>query len=312
MTQVKHTNKQSRLRKFWKWLHSPFIVFLFIIVGQLSLKHAYKLGRFIGVLLFWITNRRRKIVEKNIQILKDWGKNQNLKNPLLDKDNSAIAKEIFKCNSGNFLYSWSMTMKSTDTLRKHLKIKNIELLNKAFEKNKGVIILFSHTGPWELLASLSRLNPSFSEVFNFASVYRTINNPYINRWYLKKRSQFGIKMFSRDDGFLKIMRHLKNKSILLLASDIRMRSGLKFDYFGTKASTTKLPYIFHKGSKAPVLSVSLVKNGNLKWDFQFNEILPLEQNEYTEENIVKASNEDLEELIFNDPYNYFLFQDRQN
>lgn len=303
-------NKQYRLKNFFKWFNFLCLLLLFMIVGRLSLKNAYKFGRLIGALLFQITNKRRKIVEENIQILKDWGERRNLKNPLLNQDISAIAKEIYKCNAGNFFYSWSMTAKSTDTLSKHLKIKNMEVLNKAFEKNKGVIILFSHTGPWELIALLSKLDPSISEVFNFAAVYRVINNPYLNRWYLKKRSRFGIKMFSRDDGFLKIMRHVKNKSILFIASDIRMSTGPKADFFDLKTTASKIPYTFHKGTKAPMISITLVKSGDLKWDFQFNEILPLEQDEYTEQNILKASNEDLERLIFNDPYNYFFFQNR--
>ena len=48
-------------------------------------------------------------------------------------------------------------------IEKHIKINDLELLKKVYENNKGVIMLFAHAGPFELMLILPKLIPS---IFN--------------------------------------------------------------------------------------------------------------------------------------------------
>ena len=252
----------------------------------------------------------KQFYEDNVQTLKAWATKRALKNPLLEQENRVIAKEIYQSNAGNFFYSFSMMNKPIATVSKYLKIKDVELLKKAYEKNKGVIVLFSHSGPWELSAILPELIPMAVEKRTVCIMYRPLNNYYFNKWYLRKRGRYGAQLLSSDDGFFKITRLLKRGSFMQIAYDIRMQQGLEVELFDRLASTSKIPYVLHKASKAPVIAVNLVRSGELAWEIQFKEIASAENGVCPEITLLKAANEHLEQIIFNNPYDYFFFQNR--
>lgn len=306
----KHKKRSIFFRKYLSWFTSQIYILLILMVERLSVKHAYQLGRFCGGVLFYLSSHRRKIVEENVRTLKAWATKRNFKNTVLDQENRVITKEIYQANAGNFFYSFSLMKKPMTTIRKYLEIKNVDLLKKAHENNKGTILLFSHTGPWELTVMVPKLMPSIFEMNKFIVMYRPLNNYYLNQWYLKKRGHYGAELLSRDDGFFKIIRHLKNGAVVNLAFDIRMHQGQKIELFDRQASTSKIPYVLHKAGKAPVLAISLVRSGDLSWEIQLKEIVPPENGVCSEMSLLKASNEHLEQMIFNNPGDYFFFQDR--
>lgn len=306
----KHKKRSILFRKYSSWFSSRIYILLFLLVERLPVKFAYHVGRCLGSLLFGLSSYRSNIVVENVRILKVWAAKRNLKNPLLDRENKVIAKEIYQSNAGNFLYAISMMHKPVATIRKYLKINNSEILKKAQEKNKGVIILFSHSGPWELTVMLPELMPTIFQESQMVVMYRPLNNAYFNKWYLRKRSRYGAQLLSRDDGFFKIIRLLKNGSFVNLAYDIRMQQGQKIELFDREASTSKIPYVLHKASKAPVLAINLVRSGDLGWEIQFKEIVPPENSECSEISLLRASNNHLEQMIFKNPYDYFFFQNR--
>lgn len=299
-----------RFRNPLRWITSQVYILLFMIIGRLSLKHACDLGKFLGVLFYYASKKRKEIVEENIRILKAWGAKRNLKNPLLDKKNTVIAKEIYKSNMGNFLYSIALMNKPMTVIGEHLEIENIEVLEKAYKQNKGVILLFYHLGPWELFPILTEFMPFLKEKAELAIMYRPLNNYYFNKWYTKKRSSFGAKLLCRDDGFIKVIRHVKKGAILCLANDIRMREGEKIELFDGEALTSTIPSLLHKLAKSPLLAFTLVKSGDLHWRCDFKEIVLPASGECSEKELLRASNEYLEKNIYKYPYEYFFFQNR--
>ena len=306
----KHKKRPVLISETISWIASRIYIFLFLIVERLSVKHAYQFGRFLGGLLFYLSSHRRKIVEENVRTLKTWAKKRNLKNSLLDQDNRTIAKRIYQSNAGNFVYSFALMNKPKATIEKHIKINDLELLKKVYENNKGVIMLFAHAGPFELMVILPKLMPSVFNRSKMAVIYRPLNNRYMNQWYLSKRNRFGAQLFSREDGFFKIIRHIKNGGFMNIAFDIRMHQGEKIELFDRLASTSKIPHALHKTSHAPVVAMSFVRANDLSWQIQFKEIASAENGVYSEIDLLKAANEYLEQMIFENPYDYFFFQDR--
>ena len=279
---------------------------LFLLVERLSVKNADKLGQFFGGLLFYLSIFRRNIVIENVSTMKKWAKKHGHYNNLLNKNSKIIAKKIFKSNAGNFFYSISLMNKSIDTVRKHIKICNSEIL----KKNEGGIILFSHSGPWELAAMLPKLLPSIFCNTNIAVMYRPLNNIYMNEWYLSKRERFGAKLYSREDGFLKIIRHIKNGSYMNIAFDIRMHQGKKIELFDKLASTSKIPYALHKATSAPVYTIYFSRADDLSWEIQFEEIVPRDNAICSETDLLRLANKHLEQKICENPHDYFFFQNR--
>ena len=306
----KHKKRPVHIRETISWIASRIYYFLFLIVERLSVKHAYQFGRFFGALLFYLSSDRRKIGEENVRTLKTWANKRNLKNSLLDQDNRKIAQKIYQSNAGNFFYSFALMSKPKATIEKHIKINDLELLKKVYDKNKGVIMLFAHAGPFELMVILPKLIPSIFNKSKMGVMYRPFNNRYMNEWYLRKRNRFGAQLFSREDGFFKIIRHIKNGGFMNIAFDIRMQQGEKIELFDRLASTSKIPHTLHKTSHAPVVAMSFVRANDLSWQIQFKEIASPENKVYSEIDLLKVGNKHLEQMIFENPYDYFFFQDR--
>ena len=296
--------------KILSWIAFRIYMFLFFIVERLSVKHADQFGRFLGGLLFNFSSHRRKIVEENVRTLKAWAKKRNLKNPLLDEDNRTISKRIYQSSAGNFFYSFALMNKSEATIEKNIRIRDLELLKRVYEKNKGMIMLFAHAGPFELTVMLPKLMPSIFNESNIAVMYRPFNNRYINQWYLRKRSRFDAQLFSREDGFFKIIRYIKNGGFMNIAFDIRMHQGEKIELFDRLASTSKIPYALYKATQAPVFVMRFVRVDDVSWEIQFKEILSSRDGFCSEIEFLNAANEHLEKIIFESPYDYFFFQNR--
>ena len=306
----KHKKRPVIISKTLSWIAFRIYIFLFLIVERLSVKHADQVGRFIGGLLFYISIHRRKIVEENVRTLKAWAEKRNLKNSLLDQDNRTIAKKIYQSNAGNFFYSFALMNKPKTTIEKHIKILDLELVEKLYEKNNGMILLFSHLGPFELTVMLPKLMPSIFNESKIAAMYRPLNNRYMNQWYLRKRERFGSQLFSREDGFFKIIRHIKSGGFMNIAFDIRMHQGEKIELFDMPASTSKIPHALYKVTQAPVYAISFVRADDISWEIQFKKITSPEHGVCSEIDLLKAANEHLEQMIFENPYDYFFFQNR--
>ena len=290
------------ISKALNWITSRIYLVLFSIVERLSLKHAYELGRFIGGLLFYLSIQRRNIVEENVRILKAWADKRNLKNPLLDQDNKTISKKIYQSNAGNFFYSFALMNKSKATIEKHIKISDLGLLKKVNEKNQGMIMLFAHAGPFELTVMLQLLLPTIFNKSKTNIMYRSLNNSFTDKWYKRKRERFGAKLFSREDGFFKIIRKIRNGSFVILASDIRMQQGKKVELFDRLATTSKIPYTLHRATKAPVVAISYVKLDDVSWEIQFKEIAFPRDGVCSEIDLLKAANEHNEKKILKKPH----------
>ena len=89
-----------------------------------------------------------------------------------------------------------------------------------------------------------------------------------------------------------------------------MHQGEKIELFDRLASTSKIPYALHKSSQAPVFAMRFVRADDVSWEIQFKEIASSEDEFCTEIDLLKAANEHLEQIIFENPYDYFFFQDR--
>lgn len=298
------------LYKFSSWFLSRIYILTFLLVERLPLKRAHKFGSYCGLILFYLSSDRKQIVNNNIQNLKDWAVSKNFKNPLLLEENQNIAKEIYRSNGSNFFSAISLMNKPLELIKKHLRFENLELIKRIQNNDKGILMLFSHSGPWELTVLLPLLAPPFFETKKTIIVYRPLNNVYFNKWYFEKRSRFGAQLFSKEDGFLNMVKELKKGASVFLASDIRMHSGPKFKLFNKEASVSKIPYSFYKASKAPVIAINIVEEEPLKWKIKFTEIITNVNEVCSESSLLSLINEHLEQTIFEKPQDYFFFQDR--
>ena len=106
---------------------------------------------------------------------------------------------------------------------------------RALSSGRPVILLSGHFGNWEMAVSIFGL---FG--FRMGLVARELDNPYLNRWFLKFRKYTGHRPISKNGGRGEITALLERRgSVALLADQDAGSSGLFVDFFGRPASTFK-------------------------------------------------------------------------
>lgn len=282
------------------------------IIVSVPLAVSLALGRSCGYLLYRCFPKRRKIVLENIHIMKAWAQSKGLSNEFLEREAADLAKTIFIQNVENLIFSIVLMSKPKAVIKKHLRVKSLEVVEKAAQENKSLLILFSHHGPWELLTLLPKLVPDDLLYQKRAgAVYRPLENPLIDRLVKKFREANGARLFSREDGLLTMARFLKARGALFVAMDMRMRQGEQVSLFGKLAASTNIPLKFKKMTGALPLFFVLKKINRVQWELSFEEFPPADvQTAEGELVFLRSMNAFLERMIIDNPTDYFFFQDR--
>jgi KDO2-lipid IV(A) lauroyltransferase len=106
---------------------------------------------------------------------------------------------------------------------------------RALCSGRPVILLSGHFGNWEMAAAIFGL---FG--FRMGMVGRELDNPYLNRWFLKFRRHTGHRPISKNgSGGLMVSLLERGGSLAMLGDQDAGSSGLFVDFFGRPASTFK-------------------------------------------------------------------------
>lgn len=109
-----------------------------------------------------------------------------------------------------------------------------DVLRQMLEK-KPVLLVTGHYGNWEMAGYLFG-------VYNFSpySIYRKLDNPYLDRWLRQFREHTGQRMIPKKGGFEQMEAVLAQGGILCTVGDQDAGpKGLFVDFFGRPASTHK-------------------------------------------------------------------------
>lgn len=119
----------------------------------------------------------------------------------------------------------------TDTIR----FRNKPEVVRAFSSGRPVMVLSGHYGNWEMAVSVFGL---FG--YRMGVVARTLDNPWLNRWFEDFRACTGHVPYAKKGGYDQMLATLQRGGHLALLGDQDAGSGGVFvDYFGRPASTHK-------------------------------------------------------------------------
>lgn len=106
---------------------------------------------------------------------------------------------------------------------------------RALCSGRPVILLSGHFGNWEMAISIFGL---FG--FRMGLVARELDNPYLNRWFLRFRKYTGHRPIPKAGGGGAMVQLLdRGGSLAMLGDQDAGSSGMFVDFFGRKASTHK-------------------------------------------------------------------------
>lgn len=112
--------------------------------------------------------------------------------------------------------------------------------DEARASGKGILLISGHFANWEMMLLAG-------EQFGLegATVYRPVNNVYIDRWMAKRRRRYGPKeLVSKGaQGTRRIFSLLRQKKAIYILVDQKTNEGLPVPFFGRVAMTTPAPAV---------------------------------------------------------------------
>ncbi|MFH1824689.1 MAG: lysophospholipid acyltransferase family protein [Candidatus Firestonebacteria bacterium] len=250
-----------------------FIIFAFLF-RFLPFKISVSIGGFLGNLIYGLDRKHRKIAFNNLKESFKEKNNQEIKD---------IVKGLYRNIGKSFIEFIFLPRLNKEKLLKLIKIEGKENLEKAISKGKGVIVIVSHFGNWELVGSTCSLfGPSSAVAFPQSN---KLTDKLINKY----RKSTGLKILYTGGAIKELIKSLKRKEIIGLLSDQDAGGeGVFVEFFGRPASTHRGPVVLALKTEAPVVltflireknnthrlviekELDLVKTGNLEKDVKIN------------------------------------------
>ncbi len=132
-----------------------------------------------------------------------------------------------------------------------VSLEGAENYRRAEAKGKGVIIVGGHCGNWELMFSLSTIIEN-----DFHGVVRKQRNPYMNAMVVRTRKRFGSRVIYKQGALRAFLRALKAGDTVGVAVDQATQAeGVRIDFLGAPAWTTRMPALLAKRTGAAVVPV---------------------------------------------------------
>src|SRR5881392_3921247 len=156
-----------------------------------------------------------------------------------------------------------------DKILQRIKIENIESMDSRFRAGVPVVLVLSHLGTWELFAQLM---PKFVGYVRNASVYQKLGNPFIDEHVRRTRGQTGLELFDRQTGFEAVIELLRSGGGVGVLSDQHTGDhGIWTPFFGRLASTSPLPGLLAKRTRAALIAAGVYTTGPARWRMVFTE-----------------------------------------
>ena len=147
-------------------------------------------------------------------------------------------------------------------------IENREVVDRAIAAGKGVVLLTSHFCNWEYAGIITHrfLHP-------VVAIARPMRNPYVEAWVRRKRSSTGLPVILHRQAVKESLRLVRQGGMLgMLADQNLYKGGVFVNFFGRPAATTTLPALLHVRTGAPIVLLSIWRDGDRRFRVTLEEI----------------------------------------
>lgn len=134
-------------------------------------------------------------------------------------------------------------------LYKNTTVHGWEHFTTAHAQGQGVIILSAHIGVWDVVCATISHMCMPPDV-----VYRPLNNPYISRWFERRRLRvYNTLITKAPTAGRHILKSLRQGGVVPMMSDQKMWDGVHVPYFGVPAYTAPGAVVLGHKLNAPVI-----------------------------------------------------------
>ncbi len=280
-----------------------FVVYLLYragsaVVAALPLPFLFAFGQFLGVCTWMFSGKYRRLATRNLEIAF-----ANEKSP---RELRQLVRRHFQWLGANLLCSAKLTQMPPEKILEHVEVENIESMAREFRAGVPVVLVLSHLGTWEVFAQLM---PKFVGFVRNASVYQGLGNRFIDKHVRRTRSQTGLELFDRHDGFEPVIDLLRSGGGIGVLSDQHAGDhGVWTPFFGRLASTSPLPALLAKRTRAALIAAGVYTTGRARWRMVFTE--RFDQTGASVAVLTSKINEVIEQQIRRAPEDWFWVHNR--
>ncbi len=225
-------------------------------VRALPIKVCFALGSCIGAVLWAILPAYRRLARENLQ--RAFGR---------EKFPAAVRRLTFRhftALGANTCCAFKMAALNDRQVRACMTFENEGGILAALQKGRGVVLVISHIGNWELLAQLTSLAPGYKS----STIYQAIRNKGIDDLINGDRRAKGIITLDRKRGVTKAIALLREGGLVgVLIDQHSGDAGIWTPFFDSLASTSPLAATLATGTNAVVLPCAIYTDGFAHWRF---------------------------------------------
>ncbi|PYK55028.1 MAG: lipopolysaccharide heptosyltransferase II [Verrucomicrobia bacterium] len=231
------------------------------IAAALPLPALFALGELLGWCAWLLSGTYRRLAERNVAIA--------FANEKTSREMRRLVRRHFQRLGANLLCSVKLTAMPPEKILQRVQVDNIEAMAREFRAGVPVVLVLSHLGTWELFAQLM---PKFVGFVRNASVYQKLGNRFIDDHVRRTRGQTGLELFDRQQGFQPVIDLLRSGGGVGVLSDQHAGDhGLWTPFFGKLASTSPLPALLAKRTRAALIAAGVYTIGPARWRMVFTE-----------------------------------------
>ena len=282
-----------------------FVVYLLYraglaIAAGLPLTVLFAIGEFLGFCAWGVSGKYRRLAERNVAIV--------FADEKTPREMRRLVRRHFQRLGANLLCSVKLTAMPPEKILKRVEVENIEAMAREFRAGVPVVLVLSHLGTWEMFAQLM---PKFVGFVRNASVYQKLGNRFIDAHVRRTRSQTGLELFDRQQGFQPVIDLLRSGGGVGVLSDQHAGDhGLWTPFFGKLASTSPLPALLAKRTRATLIAAGVYTTGPARWRMVFTERFDPPEADASIATLTSEINQIIEQQVRVAPEDWFWVHNR--
>jgi lauroyl/myristoyl acyltransferase len=218
-----------------------------LLALHLPLKLGYKIAIFISDLHYIFAYRDRRQVSGNLRAI------------FPDKSDAQIRDiqiEIFR-NFAKYLVDFFRFSKlDAQYIKRNIKLENVDYLDMALSRGKGVIALSAHLGNWELGAAVLALLG-----YHFWAVALVHKCKKINDFFNFQRERKGVGVIPLGKAVRQCLELLRKNEVVALVGDRDFSErGMVVDFFNKPTFFPPGAAAFYLKTGAPIVPVFMLRN----------------------------------------------------
>jgi len=224
------------------------------------------IGRQLGNGMYFLDPEHREVAIQNLHIAFGHVKTE--------EQIRSIAKKSFQ-NLGMTAVEFLRIPKMTvENFKEKVAPEGMEsFLKKVVEREKGILVLLSHLGNWEMMGLMSKVLGE--PVVVLARPVK--KNRWLDGFVFEVRKAAGLEVIPSEKAGKKVIRALSQNRIVGILIDQRAKrsEGVWVDFFGRKAPTTPALAVLAMRTGVPVLPVFMIRNEHGRHHLLVKEFLQL-------------------------------------